>query len=154
MEHLGVGVGSDENIAVGEQEIVVTDEGFGDLGGFAGAILNGLAGVTDPRAEGLAIAEMVFDDLGVPAGDDADFANAALDQPGEDVFEDGFALDGQHRFGDLLGEIAHAGAFTGGEDDGFHGSVGASRTRLRPARGIKRWRARRRICRTSGRWPA
>ncbi len=56
----------------------------------------------------------------MPAGDDAELAHAHAEQSLHDVFEDGLALDLKHGFRDLSGEIFHASAFTGGEDDGFH----------------------------------
>jgi len=71
---------------------------------------------------------MVLDHLGVPTGDDAQIADPILDQPFDDVFQEGPTLDPEHGLGEFLGEFPHAGAFAGGEDDSFHKGV---RTRAR-----------------------
>ena len=63
---------------------------------------------------------MIFNDLGAPAGDDEDVADARGGDAGDDVFEDRFALHAEHGLGQLIGELPHARAFAGGENDGFH----------------------------------
>ena len=41
--------------------------------------------------------------------------------PFNDMFEDGFALDAEHGLGQLVGELPHARALAGGQNDSFHG---------------------------------
>ena len=38
-------------------------------------------------------------------------------QPFDNVLQNGTPLHREHGFGDLLGEVAHAGSFSGSEDD-------------------------------------
>lgn len=121
IEHGLVGVGADENVAVGEEEVGGSDEVTGIFWGFAGAVLSDLAGVGNLGSEAGTVAEVLFDGFGFPAGDDAELADADGLEAGDDMFEDGPVLNLEHGFRDLLGEVAHAGAFAGSEDDSFHG---------------------------------
>ena len=66
---------------------------------------------------------MLFDDVGAPAGDDENVADARRQDSRDDVFQDGFALHAEHGLGQLVGEFPHAGALAGGENDGFHGKI-------------------------------
>ena len=84
------------------------------LRGFAGAVLDDLARVTNLHAESGAVAEMALDDLRAPAGDDAEFMEAGGDQTAENVFQDRSALNLEHRLGNCVGEFLHARAFAGG----------------------------------------
>jgi len=63
---------------------------------------------------------MIFDDLGAPAGDDENLADARRQDAGDNVFEDGFALITKHGLGQLVGEFPHARALAGGQNDSFH----------------------------------
>ena len=63
---------------------------------------------------------MILDRLGVPAGDDEQVADAGRDEAGDDVFEDGFALNAKHGFGQGMGELPHARAFARRQNDRFH----------------------------------
>jgi len=82
--------------------------------------LNELPAKGNFRAEFFAVAEMIFDHVRAPAGDDENLADARRNDARDDVFEDRFALQAEHGLGQLAGEFPHARAFAGGEDDGFH----------------------------------
>ena len=120
----GVIGGIDEDIAVAEDEGIVSGEIFGEIDDAAGAILDGLGEVFDGEIESGAVAEVILDDLGAVADDDEDVGDACELEAGDDVFEDGSTADGDHGFGEIGGEFAHPGAFAGGEDDGFAGGGG------------------------------
>ena len=66
------------------------------------------------------ITEMLFDDLGFPAGDEANVDNAGLSQATQNVFQDGLAFDPKHGLGGFLGQGAHAGPLSCCQDDCFH----------------------------------
>src|SRR5690606_7164492 len=109
-EHAGVGVGPDEDVAVGQEEVAVADEGLRVLGRAPGAVLDLLANILDARAELPAVLEVRLDDLRAPAGHHADPTDPRGHESLDDVLEDGPAADLQHRLGERLGELAHAGA--------------------------------------------
>ena len=122
-DHLPVGFGLHQNVTVGEQEIIGAHELLRQFRRLAGAVLHELPSVGDARAPFAAIAEVVLDHLRLMPGDDEHLADASGEQAAEDVFEDGFAVDAQHRLGNLVGEFLHARAFAGGENDCFHALV-------------------------------
>ena len=86
-----VGLRFDENVPVSEEEIVRADEGFGDLGRLAGAVLNFLAAVADVHPPARAVAKVLLHHLGTIPGHDEDIANSRGHQPGEDMLQDRFA---------------------------------------------------------------
>ena len=63
---------------------------------------------------------MILNDLGAEAGDDEEVPHAGLEQAVEDVFQDGFALDTEHRFGQFPGQLPHARALARGQNHSFH----------------------------------
>ena len=76
-----VGLRVDEDVAVGQNEVVVTDEIFGDFRGFASSVLGQLAGRI--RSLGVSILRQepkrifsLFDDLGAKTGDDKEIPYA------------------------------------------------------------------------------
>ncbi len=77
-------------------------------------ILDLLATVANPRVPFGTVAEIVFDRLGLPAGHDEHVVNAGGNDPFENVLQDWFTLNFEHRLGNLLGEFPHARAFAGG----------------------------------------
>ena len=112
-QHVLIGGRRDQNVAVGENKIVVADKFPGDFRGFAGAVLHRLAAKGDLDVPFLAVAEIVFDDFAAKAGDDEEMAQAGGNQAGENVFQDRFALDAEHGFGQFGGQPAHARSFAG-----------------------------------------
>jgi hypothetical protein len=46
--------------------------------------------------------------------------DARRNNAGDDVFENGFTLDAEHRLGQLVGEFPHACALAGGQNYSFH----------------------------------
>ena len=120
LDHGRVRFRAHEDVAVGQQERVVADEALGQFRRLAGAVLHLLPRVADREAKRRAVTEMLLDDLGFPAGDEAELAHALRGNAADDVLEDRLALDRQHRLGQLVGERAHSGAFPGGEDDSLH----------------------------------
>src|SRR5713101_448980 len=131
-DHFGIGFGLDEDIAVGEEKGVRADEIFCQFRRLASAVLHRLTAIGNPHAQGFSAAKMVFNHLGPVAGHDENVPDAGTGESGQDVFEDRFALDLEHRFGEGAGEFSHARALAGGENDGFHqgrtlcGNVGGS----------------------------
>ena len=76
-----------------------------------------LPGIAHLDPEAGSIAEVRLDYLGAPTGNQMELANPHFLQPFDNVLQDGTPLHLQHGFGDLLGEVAHAGSLSGGEDD-------------------------------------
>ena len=116
-----IGLGLHQDIAISEQEIVGPDKCPGQFGRLARAVLNELAPISNARIPLASIAKMLLDHLRLVAGDNKQLANTRAEQPAEDMLEDRFALDAQHRFGQLVGEFLHARAFASGKDNCFHG---------------------------------
>ena len=81
-----VGLGHDENVAVGQEERIRPNEVLGELGCFSSAVLHNLTRVFDACIPTGAITKIGFDDVRAPPGNDTHVANAGLKQPVEDVF--------------------------------------------------------------------
>ena len=120
-DHLRIRFRRNQNVAVSQEKRRVADEILRQFRRLARAVLHDLPSERDARAKFFAVAEMVFNHLGAPAGDDENLADARRDDAGDDVFEDGLALHAEHGFGQLIGEFPHARALAGGQNDGFHG---------------------------------
>ncbi len=118
--HLRIGCGWNENIAISQQKRRVADEFLRRFRCLARAVLDGLTAKGDARVPFLAVAKMIFDDLSAPAGDDENLADTRRQNSVNDVLEDGFALDAEHGLGQLVGEFPHARALAGGQNHGFH----------------------------------
>ena len=101
----GVIGGIDEDIAVAEDEGILSGEVFGEIDDAAGAVLDGLGEVFDGEIESGAVAEVILDDLGAVADDDEDVGDAGELEAGDDMFEDGSTADGDHGFGEIGGEF-------------------------------------------------
>jgi len=119
-EHLRIRFRRDEDVAVSQQKRQVADEILRKFRRLARAVLDKLPAKGNVRAEFFAVAEMSFDHVRAPAGDDENLADARRDDACDDVFEDRSALHAEHGLGQRVGEFPHARAFAGGEDDGFH----------------------------------
>ena len=119
-KHLRIRFWSDKNVAISQQKRRITDKILCHFRRLARAVLNRLPAVSNPRFPFSAIAEMIFDDFSVPAGDDENVADARRSNAFDDVLEDRLALDAEHGLGQLVGEFPHARALAGGENDGFH----------------------------------
>jgi len=119
-EHLRIRFGRNQNVAVRQEKRGIADELLRQFRRLARAVLHDLPSERDARVPFRAVAEMIFNDLGAPAGDDKNFADARRQDAGDNVFEDGFALVAEHGLGQLIGEFPHARTLAGGQNDGFH----------------------------------
>jgi len=109
-----------QNVAVSQEKRGIADEILRQFRRLAGAVLHDLPSKRDARIPFRAVAEMVFNDLGMPAGDDEYLADARRQDAGDNVFENGFALVAEHGLGQLVGEFPHTRALAGGQNDSFH----------------------------------
>ena len=120
LEHVRVSLRLHQDVAVSQEERLAARELLRQLRGLARAVLHHLPHVADARAKLRAISEESLHRLRVPARHDAKLPDAHAQQPLDDVLEDGLALHFEHGLGDFVGEVTHARAFAGGEDDSFH----------------------------------
>jgi hypothetical protein len=122
-DHLRIRLRRNKNVAVSQQKRRIAGKLLGQFRGPAGAVLDDLASIRNVRAPFFAVAEMIFNHRSPPAGNDEHVADPGHDEAGDDVFEDGPALDAEHGLGQLIGEFPHTGAFAGGKNDGFHRKI-------------------------------
>ena len=55
-------------------------------------------------------------------------ADVEGEQSLQNMLQDGAPLNAKHWLGNLLCQVSHAGALSGGKNDGFHGRAGRSDT--------------------------
>jgi hypothetical protein len=79
-----------------------------------------LAAIGDSNSQFRAGAKVFFDYLGAVTDHDKNLFNSSVAQTCDDVLENGLSLHEQHWLGALIGEFAHAGAYTSGKNYGFH----------------------------------
>src|SRR5205814_298982 len=112
-QHLRIRVGLNEDVAISEQKWIAAHKVFGQFRGFAGAILDHLPSISDVHAELPAIFEVLLDRFRAIPGDDKNIANPVLGEALDDVLQNRFALDFEHRFRKLVRQFAHPGALSG-----------------------------------------
>ena len=76
--------------------------------------------VGDFHAEALAIAEIILDLLSQVGHVHHDFGEAVLPQQLKQKLHHGFLQDGDHRFGDRVGDRPHTGPLAGRQDHRLH----------------------------------
>src|ERR1043166_4119415 len=107
-------------VAVGEEKGGGFDEGFGQLRGFAGAILNGLPAIDDSRVPFGSICKIIFDHLRPKAGHDENIANPSPNKPTQDMLENWLSVHCKHGLGELMGQFFHPCSLTCCQNNGFH----------------------------------
>ena len=120
MNHSRICFRTHQDVAIGQHERRSADKFPGQLGCLAGPVLHQLAPVTDIGLPFGAARKMVFNYLRAKACDDKDIANPRADEPFDDMFENRFAMDRQHGFGQLIGQFSHPRAFAGCQNHSFH----------------------------------
>ena len=103
-----------------DDEKGVVEMGGGVLDPAGGAEGHFFDDVCDIEAEAAAVAVEVLDHGGHILEGNDDLGDAVISDQVENMAEDGFVDQGDHRFGAPNREGTQAGAFTAGHDNGFH----------------------------------
>jgi len=120
-EHGGkILVGQDVAI-LDEEGVAETEEGFHVFDAAGGAEEAVFTNISQLYFQGGAAAEMSGDGAGQKVKVDGHLVKMMGAQVGEDVFEDGASVEGEHGLGNLTGEIAQPCSVARAQNHGSHG---------------------------------